>query len=60
MTDDLMKQGIAALKAGRKVEARTLLVQVLRQDRRNETAWLWLSGAVDTDAERYACLEEVN
>jgi hypothetical protein len=59
VTDDLMKRGIAALEAGRKAEARTLLVQVLRQDKRNEMAWLWLSGAVDTDAERCACLEGV-
>jgi hypothetical protein len=58
-SDDLLKRGIAALQAGRKAEARTLLVQALQQDKRNETAWLWLSGAVDTDAERRACLEEV-
>ena len=58
-TSDLLKQGIAALKAGRKAEARTLLMQVVEQDERNEMAWLWLSGAVDTDEDRRVCLENV-
>jgi tetratricopeptide (TPR) repeat protein len=58
-TDDLLKQGIAAFKAGRKAEARELLLQLTEQDERNEMAWLWLSGAVDTDEERLICLENV-
>lgn len=57
--DDLLKRAIAALNEGRKAEAHQLLMQVLRQDRRNEKAWLWMSGAVDTDQERRACLEQV-
>ncbi len=56
---DTSEQGIAALQSGHKAEARALLVQALQQDKRNETAWLWLSGAVKTNAERRACLEEV-
>ncbi len=59
MTDELLKQGIAAIKEGRKSEARRLLAQVVEQDKRNETAWLWMSGVVDTDTERRACLENV-
>jgi hypothetical protein len=58
-TDDLLKQGIAALKAGHKTEARDLLMQAVEQDERNEMAWLWLSGAVDTDEDRRICLENV-
>ena len=58
-TDDLLKQGIAALKAGHRDVARSLLAQAVEQDKHNETAWLWLSGAMDTDEERYACLEKV-
>jgi len=57
-TNDLLKQGIAALKAGQKAEARRLLERVVQQDKNNETAWLWLSGAVDTDRERIHCLRE--
>jgi hypothetical protein len=54
-----LTQGIAACKAGRKAEARTLLEQVIEQDDHNETAWLWLSGAVETDEDRQICLENV-
>lgn len=57
VTDDLLKQGITALKAGQKAKARELLLRVVKQDKRNEAAWLWLSGAVDTDRERRLCLE---
>ena len=57
--DDLLKQGIAALKQGQRAEARSLLAQVVQRDRRNEVAWLWLSGAVETDEERRLCLEQV-
>jgi len=59
MTGDLLKQGIAALNAGRKEEARRLLMQFVQQDERNEMGWLWLSGAVDTDEDRRVCLENV-
>lgn len=48
-SEKLLKQGVAALKAGRKGEARDLLTQVVEQDERNEMAWLWLSGAVETE-----------
>lgn len=34
-------------------------MEALKQDERNETAWLWLSGAVDNDEERAICLENV-
>ncbi len=57
-TNALLKRGIAALKAGQKAEARRLLAQIVQQDKDNETAWLWLSGAVDTDRERIHCLRE--
>jgi len=57
--DDLLKQGLAACKAGRNAEAHKLLMQVLEQDERNEKAWLWLTGVVDTDEERLTCLENV-
>ncbi len=57
--DELLKQGIAAYKAGRKEEARELFYQTLELDRNNEQAWMWLSGAVDTNRERRVCLEEV-
>jgi hypothetical protein len=61
MTDasELIKQGIVALKAGQKAQARSLFEQALQQNKQSEMAWLWLSGAVDTNDERRACLETV-
>ncbi len=58
-TKETLTQAIVALKAGRKTEARRLLEAILAADRRNEQAWLWMSGVVDTDAERIVCLENV-
>jgi hypothetical protein len=58
-TDEMLNQAIVAYKAGRKSQARQLLEQVLRHDRSNEAAWLWMSGVVETDDERLACLEYV-
>jgi tetratricopeptide (TPR) repeat protein len=55
----LLAEGIAALKAGGKQRARDLLGQVIRRDPASEQAWLWLSGAVDTDSDRRRCLEQV-
>jgi tetratricopeptide (TPR) repeat protein len=55
----LLKQGIAAAKAGRKKEARQALIQVTELDERNEQAWLWLSGVVESLEDRRICLENV-
>jgi hypothetical protein len=59
MTKELLQQGIAALKAGCKDEARRLLEQVVQENPRSEQGWLWLSGAVDTDEERRFCLAQI-
>jgi hypothetical protein len=56
---DLVQAGIAALKSGRKADARFLLEQALEVDPQSEQSWLWLSGAVDTDEERRFCLTQV-
>ena len=58
-TMPLLNKAIIAAKAGRKTEARQLLEAVLDADERNERAWLWLSGVVDSDEERVICLENV-
>lgn len=61
MTDtrQLLRQGIAAAKAGRREEARQMLLQVIEVDERNELAWIWLSGVVDEPADQRICLENV-
>jgi tetratricopeptide (TPR) repeat protein len=57
--DDLLKQGIAAARAGRKDEARQKLMRVVELDEENEQAWLWLSGVVESNDDRRVCLENV-
>lgn len=54
-----LQEGISALKAGDKVTARRLLGRAIQQDPKNHLAWLWLSGAVETDQERLTCLNKV-
>ena len=44
--DDEVALGIAAAKAGQHDVARQHFQSVLRNDPRNEAAWLWLSGLV--------------
>lgn len=56
---ELLRQGIAAAKAGREQEARHVLLQVTDLDERNEQAWLWLSGIVESLEDRRVCLENV-
>lgn len=58
MMSDL-ERGIIAARKGRKAEAKKLLIRVLKQNNRNEQAWLWLSEAVDTIGEQIACIEQV-
>ncbi|WP_420641421.1 hypothetical protein [Candidatus Leptofilum sp.] len=54
-----LKAGITAVKQNDRVQGRQLLEKVLAVDERNEKAWLWMSGAVQTAAERQICLENV-
>lgn len=58
-SNDLTRQGIAALKAGDQQQAASLLKQAIREDKNNQIAWLWLSGCVDSDEDKIQCLERV-
>lgn len=55
----LIREGVAALKAGRKDDALQLLTQATELDERNEDAWLWLSAVVDKLENQQICLENV-
>ncbi len=57
--EGLVREGVTALKAGRKEEARKLLTRATELDQRNEEAWLWLSATVDTLESQQICLENV-
>lgn len=55
----LIREGVAAFKAGRKEEAQKLLAKATQLDERNEEAWLWLSAVVDSVDNQRICLENV-
>jgi tetratricopeptide (TPR) repeat protein len=55
----LLERGIAASKAGQRQDARRILLQVIELDPDNESAWLWLSGVMDSVEEQRHCLEQV-
>ncbi|MCA9905315.1 MAG: hypothetical protein KC547_15770, partial [Anaerolineae bacterium] len=57
--DAMVREGISALKAGNKDEARTLLERAVGLDERSEEAWLWLSAVVDLPDDQRTCLENV-
>jgi multidrug efflux pump subunit AcrA (membrane-fusion protein) len=52
-----LERGIAALRAGRREEARRSFARAVSADPRDATAWLWLSRCVDDEAQRQECLE---
>jgi micrococcal nuclease len=57
--DQLVQQGVAALRGGEREQAQHLLAQALQANPKNEQAWLWLSGTMTDEAERRFCLERV-
>jgi len=57
--DAMVREGINAFKAGRKEEAKALLLKATELDQFNEDAWLWLSGLMDSNDDQRTCLENV-
>ncbi len=57
--DAIVQAGIRAYKAGKKDEARALLLKAVDIDQYNEDAWLWLSGLLESPEEQRQCLENV-
>lgn len=57
--DGMVREGISAYRAGRKDEARALLLRAVEIDQFNEQAWLWLSAVVESVDEQRTCLENV-
>jgi hypothetical protein len=55
----MVREGSSALKAGRKEEARALLMKAVELDQYHEDAWLWLSAVVETAEDQQTCLENV-
>lgn len=57
--DDLTKQGIDAFRAGKRDEARKLLLAAVRQNPDSESAWGWLYNVAENDKERIYFLKQV-
>jgi len=47
MDNQALEQAIALYKAGNKNETRNLLTIILKEQPRNENAWLWMAACVD-------------
>lgn len=56
---EIVQRAIQSARAGRRTEARDLLLEVVESDPRNETAWMWLSGLVDSLEDRIIACENV-
>lgn len=53
----IVKQALAAFKAGNRAQAKDLLLKAVDMDERNEQAWMLMSGVVDSLEEQQICLE---
>jgi tetratricopeptide (TPR) repeat protein len=58
-SSEILQRAIQSARAGQKTEARDLLLQVVEVDPRNEMAWMWLAGLVDTLEDRIIACENV-
>jgi tetratricopeptide (TPR) repeat protein len=56
---EVLQRAIQAARAGQKAEARDLLIELVETDPRNEMAWMWLSGLVDSLEDRIIACENV-
>lgn len=57
--EELIRQGMAAARVGEKEEARRHFEEALRRDPEAVTAWLGLSGVVDSPEEKRRCFQRV-
>jgi twitching motility two-component system response regulator PilG len=58
-SSSLLRDGIAAAKAGDKALTRRLLREAVQQEPTNEAAWLWLAGVGESPQDTLASLERV-
>ena len=56
---DLLREAIAAARAGRELTARELFLRVVRNDPHNKLAWLWLIGLLDSLDDQIAACERL-
>ena len=58
-TTDELRRAIDTARAGRRQEARDLLLKIVDDQPHNEIAWIWLSGLVDSTDDRIVACENV-
>src|SRR5438105_4249420 len=56
---EVLRQAMTAAKSNDNAKTRELLLEVIRLDQDNETAWQWLAGVAETPLEATAALERV-
>lgn len=57
--DDLLQQGIAAYRAGKRDEARNFFVSFIKQNPESEHGWGWMYNTSNDDATRAYCLRQM-
>ncbi len=57
--EELLNQGISAVRAGNKREGARILAQVVRAEPQSDEAWFYLAAATDQPGEAKACLDRV-
>jgi tetratricopeptide (TPR) repeat protein len=57
--ENLLQAGIAAIKRRDLAQGRDLLLELVNEDDQQEEAWLWLSVAVESTADKLVALENV-
>ena len=56
---EVLQRAIRAARAGRREEARDLLIDLVETDPQCEMAWIWLSGLVDSPEDKIIACENV-
>lgn len=58
-SSDLLRQAVELARAGNKTAARDKFLRVVDEDPRNEFAWMWLAGLVDTLEDKIIACENI-
>lgn len=58
-TSALLRRAVGLARDGRRVEARDIFLRIVEEDPRNELAWMWLAGLVDSLEDRIIACENV-
>jgi len=57
--DETLNQAVSYIKVGEKEKAKRLLIQVLKDNPKNELAWLWMTRCVATREQKTECYKRV-